>query len=48
MADKNMGNFMDVDVESHELKLYTFTTIDQKMIVLNRKILGSGKSAISR
>ena len=48
VADENMSYFMDVDAVSRELKLYAFTTVDQKMIVLNREILGGGESAVCR
>ncbi len=48
VADKNMGDFMDVDAVARELKLYAFTTVNQKMFVLNREILRGGESAVGR
>ena len=48
VADKNVTNFMDGYGVVYELQLGTFTTINQKVMVLNVKKLRRGESAVSR
>ena len=48
VADKNVTNFMDGYGVVYELQLGTFTTINQKVMVLNVKKLRRGESAVRR
>ena len=48
VADKDMAYSMCVDAGLRNLQLRTFTTINQKMSVLNIEILRRCKPAVSR
>lgn len=48
VTDENMIDLMKRHLVAAQLHLHTFTAIDQKMTVLNAKVLGGRKSAMGR